>query len=123
MRYTGINSIAREPVGDKRKTSLGSLELCVISNFLGCVNEVFALLGCYAELIGNCRHFGKVYRSYLQGSSRLKFILKFWMEDVNRIYAVQGRDQRFGFLKVIIELPLSLREKNFLSKRHNVKFL
>jgi hypothetical protein len=36
-----------------------------ISGFHRCVNESFALLGCYAALIGSYKHFGTTDRSHL----------------------------------------------------------
>jgi len=43
---------------------------CVISSFRRGVNEIFALLGCYAAYTGSYRRFGITYRSHLQGSEK-----------------------------------------------------
>jgi hypothetical protein len=41
--------------------------LCVISGFHRGVNEILALLGCYAVYIGCCLSFETTYWSQLQG--------------------------------------------------------
>ena len=46
------------------------LILCVIPGFLRCLNEVFALLWCYAALSASYRRFGTACQSHLQRSNR-----------------------------------------------------
>ena len=49
---------------------------CVISGFRRGVNEIFALLGYYAEQIRSYRRFGTTFRSHLEASSNTWTVLK-----------------------------------------------
>ena len=50
---------------------INAFNVCVIPGFRRGVNEVFALLGCYAALTGIYRRFETANWSHLQGSAAL----------------------------------------------------
>jgi len=63
---TSLKKVGRK---EDRKVACKLLSICVIPGFRRSENAIFALLGCYATVIGRYRRFGVVIGSIFNGQA------------------------------------------------------